>query len=157
MLVRRLPRPFGEHPLRLWKAGIDKLYEEMDRWFDEPTKSVFSALPAEWELKTPRAEVCDTGENLVVSVELPGVEKSDLEVKVYPTYVSVNAEKRQQNEVKADSYYHSECYYGSISRNIPLPVEVDPAQAKAEFKNGVLKLDLPKKHQGDIGRKIDIE
>lgn len=156
MVVRKFPRPADEHPLKIWKAGIERLHEEIDRWFDEAARSAFSIFPSEWGNKIPKTEVYDSGDKLVVSAELPGVDKPDIDVRVYPTHVSIKAEKRQQNEVKAEDYYHSECYYGTISRNIPLPIEVDPDQAQADFTNGVLKLSLPKKGPADGGKKLEL-
>ncbi|NLU50273.1 MAG: Hsp20/alpha crystallin family protein [Syntrophomonadaceae bacterium] len=155
--MRRFLKPVNDYPLKLWKAGIERFQDEMDRWFEEASKFGLSMFPSDWGFKTPKVEVYDADTKLVVSVELPGVEKADLDVRVYPNYVAVKAEKKQQTEVKEENYYHSERYYGSIARNIPLPVEVNPDGAEAQFKNGVLKLDLPKKEMTPPGKRIELK
>ena len=102
-------------------------------------------------------EVFETDENVFVNAELPGVESKDVDVRVFPHEVRIKAERRQEQEFKEDRFYRSERYYGSISRNIPLPEEIDSDRATASFKNGILKLTLPKVTPTDSGRRLSIE
>jgi len=145
----------NDNPLIPWLNSLDNLHSEIDRWFDEFTRGIpgLESLRAGY----PKVEVYETDENIFVNAELPGVESKDVDVRVFPHEVRIRAEKRQEQEYKEDKFYRSERYYGSISRNIPLPEEIDSERATASFKNGILKLTLPKVTPTDKGRRLSIE
>lgn len=153
---RRLPDVRrNDNPLTPLISGLDNLHNEIDRWFDELARG----LPGLESLRAghPKVEVFETDENVFVNAELPGVESKDVDVRVFPHEVRIKAERRQEQEFKEDRFYRSERYYGSISRNIPLPEEIDSDRATASFKNGILKLTLPKVTPTDSGRRLSIE
>ena len=92
-----------------------------------------------------------------VHAELPGVPKEDIHVSIDGNVVSLRAEVRQHDQKKdGEKLLRSERYYGSVARSFQLPVEVDAAQAKAKYDNGVLMLSLPKK-QGNKTQRLAIE
>jgi len=92
-----------------------------------------------------------------VQAELPGVPKEDIHVSIDGNVVSLRAEVRQHDQKKdGEKLLRSERYYGSVARSFQLPVEVDAAQAKAKYDNGVLMLSLPKK-QGNKTQRLAIE
>jgi len=90
------------------------------------------------------AEVFDNSDQILVRLETPGLEKSDFDVEVLGNYLVVRGEKHHQRERSAGRYFVTECAYGSFERAIPLPDEVDSSKARARYKNGVLRIELPK-------------
>ncbi len=90
------------------------------------------------------AEVFDDSKNVVVRLEAPGLEAEEIDLKVLDNMLIVRGEKHQQRE-REDGHYHIvECAYGAFERAIPLPAEVDANKAKADYKRGVLTVELPK-------------
>jgi HSP20 family protein len=101
--------------------------------------------------------VKENGGAYTVSAEIPGVRKEDIHVTIEGGMVMVRAEVKQEDQqTEGDKVLRSERYYGSVSRGIQLPQDVDQGQAKARYDNGVLTLTLPKK-QGMGGQKLRIE
>jgi len=90
------------------------------------------------------AEVFDDDNQIVARLEAPGLEKSDFDLEVLDNYLVVRGEKQIERERTEGRYHVTECAYGRFERAIPLPDEVDPSQAKANYKNGVLRIELPK-------------
>lgn len=156
MTRRRLPaNRRDDHPLAPWINGLDNLHSEIDHWFDELARGV----PGLESLRvgSPRVEVYETDENVLVNAELPGIESKDVDVRVFSQEVRLKAERRQEREWEEEKQYRSERYYGSISRTVSLPAEIDPDRAAATFKNGILKLILPKVKPTDAGKRLSIE
>ncbi|OEU61091.1 MAG: hypothetical protein BA867_14070 [Desulfobacterales bacterium S5133MH16] len=81
--------------------------------------------------------------NIVIKSELPGVDKKDIVVHVNGRFLTIKGERLSENEVKEDKYHRRERSYGKFERVFTLP-EVDPDKIKAGYKNGVLKIDIPK-------------
>jgi len=96
----------------------------------------------EWGLLA--ADLFDDGEKVVVRLESPGMELDDFDVCVHDDTLIVRGEKRYQNERTEGGYRIAECAYGSFERAIPLPENVDGSQAKAKYRRGVLRIELPK-------------
>ncbi len=104
-----------------------------------------------------RMDVKENGDAYTVSAEIPGVRKEDIHVTIEGGMVMVRAEvKQEDSQTQDDKLLRSERYFGSVSRGIQLPQDVDQGQAKAKYDNGVLSLTLPKK-QGKGGQKLRIE
>ncbi len=112
------------------------------------------ALPSPGQI---RIDVKENGDAYTVSAEVPGVRKEDIDVHIEGGMVTVRAEVKQEDtQTRDDKLLRSERYFGAVSRGIQLPQDVDPAQAKARYDNGVLVLTLPKK-QGQGGQKLRID
>jgi HSP20 family protein len=90
------------------------------------------------------AEVFDDHDNIVVRLEAPGMDKGDFDLKVLDDYLVVRGEKHIERERTEGRYHVTECAYGRFERAIPLPERVDSDKAKASYKSGVLKVELPK-------------
>lgn len=97
-------------------------------------------------------EVIDKGNSLVVQLEVPGVEKDDLDISVRDHALHVRGERRVNRDYIGDWYYTMERAYGSFQRVIPLPVRVEAAKAQAELRNGVLTVTVPKAGNGKVAR-----
>jgi len=82
---------------------------------------------------------------LLIRAELPGVKKEDLEITVTDEDLRLSAFREMKKEEKGETMYRSEIQRGSFQRYIPFPMEVDSEQAKAELKEGVLEIMVPKR------------
>ena len=112
------------------------------------------ALP---EPSQTKIDVKEDDAAYTVHAEVPGVPKEDINVSIDGNVVSLRAEVRQHDQKKdGEKLLRSERYYGAVARSFQLPVEVDAAQARARYDNGVLVLTLPKK-QGNKTQRLAIE
>jgi HSP20 family protein len=92
----------------------------------------------------PKVDVIDRDEDVLVRAELPGVEKKDLEISTSDTSVTLKATTRHEEKEEKGDYYRCEITRGSFARTIALPSQVQSDKAKANLKDGVLELTLPK-------------
>ena len=90
------------------------------------------------------AEVFDDDDRVVVRMEVPGMDRDEFRLQVVGDRLVVRGEKRIQREETKGHYHISECAYGSFERAIALPDRVDADKAKAKYKRGVLRIELPK-------------
>jgi HSP20 family protein len=112
-------------------------------------------FPAETEVRI-KVDVKEDEKSYTVNAEIPGVKKEDIRVDVEGNQVSLRAEVRREKEDKqGEKVIHSERAYGMASRSFTLPMDVDADGARAEYKDGVLSLVLPKKSGGN-GQRIAI-
>lgn len=84
---------------------------------------------------------------MVLRVELPGIQKDDIEVTVTADLVTIAGEKKKEEKVKKKDYYRLECSSGSFAQSFRLPVGVVTDQAKAKFEDGILSIEIPKTEQ----------
>lgn len=124
-------------------TGFGSLRKEMDKLFDRFWEGDWPALPAlgEW---SPALEVSETKDAIMVKAEVPGMESKDIQLSLQDNVLTVRGEKRQEKEEKEEHYYRAERSYGAFARAIRLPSAVDGSKVAATFKNGVLKVTLPK-------------
>lgn len=109
-------------------------------------------------MSSPRVDVFENENDIVVKAEMPGVSKKDLNVYVDDYSVRLSGLTKRDKEYKDENIYKAERYYGNFSRTIPLPVEVKSENAKAEYKDGILTITLPKNEfTKSKGQKIDIQ
>ncbi len=152
-----MARSFWDEFLRLQRQ-MDALVSNM---FGESFEALpYSNAPAtfhSFDLRTPLVDVVDAGKNLVVSFEIPGVDKRDINLNVDKHFVEVKVERKSENKLNKNGIFRIERSYSGFYRRVPLPVEVVPERANASYKNGVLEVVLPKKDKSSIkGRKIKI-
>ena len=131
--------------IRRWDPLPDllRLQERVNRVFEESLARLDGpSLSAEgW---TPLADVYETAEGFVVLMELPGIEQDDVEVDVDGDRLALRGHRRMSAPVRPDSFHRMERSYGRFSRSFQLTAEVDPARVTAQFRDGLLRLDLPK-------------
>ncbi|HEY8349580.1 MAG TPA: Hsp20/alpha crystallin family protein [Clostridia bacterium] len=133
--------PFGD---------TDYISRELNSVLDYPVK-LFTG-------NGPRVDVYQTENNVVVKAEIPGVSRDDLQLYIDQRSIRLSGETRREDEYSESDMYRSERYYGSFSRTIPLPAEVKPEEAKAEYRDGILSIIVPKSEPSKSkGRKIDIQ
>lgn len=110
--------------------------------------SFYMAHKGDEELSTwswrPFVDIYDNDNNIVIKAELPGIDKKDIVVDVKDRFLTLKGERSSENEVKKDKFHRRERTYGKFERVFTLPMEVDPDKIKADYKDGVLKIDIPK-------------
>jgi HSP20 family protein len=142
-------------------------FEEMERIYE----SIFPQgwlSPAQWEMpswarpprpffahRMPAIDMVDREDEVIVSVEVPGVRKEDLSIAVTDSTLTVKGTTERHEEEKRDDYYYHELACGEFSRVLRLPVGVDSKKVSASLKDGILEIHLPKLESAK--RAIDIK
>ena len=92
----------------------------------------------------PAVDMFDDDDKIVIKAELPGMDKKDISVDIENRVLTLSGERNYDNEVKEENYYRRERATGKFKRAFNLPADVDEDQIKADFKDGVLKVEIPK-------------
>jgi HSP20 family protein len=92
----------------------------------------------------PVVDMYDEDDRVVIKAELPGVDKKDIAVDVKDRVLTLSGERNYDNEVKEENYYRRERAYGKFQRAFSLPADVDSDKIEADFKDGLLKIEVPK-------------
>lgn len=160
-----LPSLWGEPPVPAGQKSVhpfSSLQQEMNRMFDDffqgTSVSPFPAAGISPAVFHPSVDVKEGEKEVVVQVELPGMEEKDVELLLEESSLVLKGEKKFEKEDKGEGYHTMERSYGAFHRRIPLPREIDLNKAKALFRNGVLTVTLPKLEQAKAkGKKIPIQ
>jgi HSP20 family protein len=123
------------------RGPFQSLHRQIDRLFED---FLPATLRTGEEIIVPRIDIDEKDDVFSVSAELPGVDKADIDVRIADNMVLLKGEKRREHEEKDADHHLVERSYGAFQRSFTLPCDVDAAKADAEFKDGVLKLKLPK-------------
>ncbi|MEP1078271.1 Hsp20/alpha crystallin family protein [Leptolyngbya sp. PL-A3] len=121
---------------------IDTLQREMNRLFDDwfiPTTRRENGMTF-----APAAEIEETEDAINLRLEISGMEAKDLDVQVMAEAVSISGERKAETRTEEKGIFRSEFRYGHFQRVIPLPVRINNQNVQAEYKDGVLRLTLPK-------------
>jgi HSP20 family protein len=133
-------------PFRALQEGMNRLFDDFARRFD-------AGWPSEWRPFSvsfgeggfvPRVNVTEDDQNIEVSAELPGLDEKDIDVSLTRDSLTIQGEKKSEQEQNGKGGYRIERAYGAFRRTIPLPWEVQADQVRAHFKKGVLTILLPK-------------
>jgi HSP20 family protein len=89
-------------------------------------------------------DVFQTNGDIIIKSTIAGVKPDNLDITVNSDMVTIKGKREQEEEVKEDDYYYKECYWGGFSRSIILPEEIKTDKVKAQIKNGVLTITMPK-------------
>jgi HSP20 family protein len=123
---------------------LEDMSERLNRVFTRPalrTSGKEALTVADW---MPSVDISETDAEYLIKAELPEVKKEDVKVTVEEGVLTLQGERRQEKEEKGKKYHRVERSYGSFVRSFTLPESVDEAAVKAEYKDGVLSLHLPK-------------
>lgn len=149
-MERSSTRPFELAP---WRA-LDELQDRLRRWaFGEFVPPSALGEMIAW---TPAVEMAETDDKLLLSVELPGMKRDDVQVTLDDGVLTIRGEKKEEQEKKEKRYHLWERRYGTFERSFTLPRSVDPQGIKAKFEDGVLKIEMPKSRQAR-GQRINVE
>lgn len=130
-------------------------FDEMERWFEDfyprgwmrPFRMAWPSwgeLAAPFEGRMPKVDVIDRDDEIVVRAEVPGVEKDDLDISVSDNTVTIKGQTKHEAKEEKGDYYRCEISRGTFARTVSLPSDVDSDKVKAQFRDGVLELTLPK-------------
>lgn len=133
------PAMFEEwNPFLILRSEMDKAFDNFFRGFDvEP----LGKAPGGFQ---PKVNITDSEKDIMVSIELPGIDEKDIELSLTKDALIIKGEKTEEKEEKGKNFHRMERSYGSFSRTLPLPVEVVADKAEATYKKGVLTVLLPK-------------
>lgn len=137
--------------------GFGDMRDEMDRLWEAVTSRrgrPFQYLNRFQQI--PAVDVFEKEGLLHVRAELPGLTDKDIEIEVVDDGLVISGEKKEEKEVKEENYYRSERSYGKFTRRIGLPGTADAGKATAQFKEGILEIDMPLTN-GHGKRKIEIK
>jgi len=128
-------QPFGD--LLSIHNRINKLFEDRfmkDSEYSEDTLSCWF----------PLTDIFETKDEYVIKLEVPGMAKEDINIEFHNNTLSVKGERKEDKDVKKEDYHRIESYCGTFSRSFSIPQDVEPNKIKAEMKDGVLVLKIPK-------------
>lgn len=130
--------------LRKWEPlrEIEDIFDHYARTLGWPS-SQDKALAAtgDW---SPRVDISETDHEFLVDAELPKVDKDGVKVSVDNGILTIQGERKQEQEEKGKKFHRIERYYGSFARSFTLPENVDETKVKAKFNDGVLNIQIPK-------------
>jgi HSP20 family protein len=143
------------------KSGLEGLRENINdafdrflsKWRKDDRDMTEEYWPVTWTaFSGPLVDVRQDDDTIWVTAELPGLSENDFKVELHGNRLSIRGEKKTKSELREGDVYRSECRYGSFARTIPLHCEVGEKKIDARYKNGVLKLRLPKSESGKARR-----
>ncbi len=125
---------------------IDMLRREMDHFFDD-------LAPFSWNREnsgkalstwTPIADITENDKEYQILMDMPGMDKNDIKINIQDERVSITGERKSEEKEEKTDFIRQERYYGSFFRSFKLPAKVKEDEIKASFKDGVLKVLIPK-------------
>lgn len=126
-----------------WSAfdRLASLQDEVNRLFDFSFPSRDTGLFSGW---SPALDLYDQKDDFVVTVELPGMKKEDIQLSLHDGVLTVSGERKHEFEGEEGKTFRSERYFGKFQRSVTLPTRVDTSKVVASYKDGVLWITLPK-------------
>ncbi len=137
---------------RMMPSSAPEIYSE-----DAETEVVFNSSPRRSERDDNNfsthtedgegqltIDVYQTDNDVVIKSTIAGVKPEDLDVSIVNDMITIRGERKQEEEVHEENYYYQECYWGSFSRSIILPIDVMADKIEASMKNGILTIRMPK-------------
>lgn len=124
--------------------SILSLRDEMDRLLNEfygPMPPTTESYEGDW---CPAMDLNETDNELIATIELPGMKREDIKVTVSDGVLTVSGEKKQEKVEQDESRHRIERTYGYFKRSVSVPAEIDTSKVKAVYKDGVLKVTMPK-------------
>ena len=126
---------------------LGMLQDRMNRLFDNAGRGWRTDEPAATTTWSPSVDIFETEGEIVVKSELPGMDRKDISLHLENNVLTLRGERKFEKETKEENYHRIEREYGSFSRSFALPTLVNGDGVSAEYKDGVLKIVLPKKEE----------
>ncbi|WP_254768018.1 Hsp20/alpha crystallin family protein [Salinilacihabitans rarus] len=143
--------------------GLEELFERMSRQFENAARVWDTNAGGEGQFEmslggsTTGLDLADRGDEFVVTVDVPGYETEDLDVRLSGDRLHVSGEREHAVDESDETFIRRERRSQSFSRQVSLPEPVDPDGVSASVNNGVLSVTLEKREPSEAGRSIDIE
>ena len=146
---RSLARGHGnsDDPFAQLQRRMNSVFED---FFGRSSSDLWGDATVEF---LPLVDVTETGKEVRITAELPGLDEKDVEVTVTSNMLTIKGEKKVEKEEEEGDYHYSERRYGHFERTIALPQGIDTDNAEAKFKKGVLKVTIPKKPEAQSSRR----
>ncbi|WP_457637964.1 Hsp20/alpha crystallin family protein [Oceanithermus sp.] len=140
-LIKREIRPTGEiTPFRSW--GPLGIFDEFNRLFEETLGDFGRVAPTSTQVAP--VDLYETDEALVLEMAVPGLSADEIDISLEGNKLTIRGENKPVEDQGVRRYYLQEIPHGTFVRSFTLPVEINADEVKAEFKNGVLRLTMPK-------------
>lgn len=135
-------------------AEMEKRFRDLERRFEDLFPDDWG-IPSRWEmpewsklskmeLKTPKVDIVDRDDDVLIRADVPGIKKENLDVSLTDNTVTIKGSTSEEKKEEKGDYYRSETMKGSFTRTMSLPSDVDGEKASTSFKNGVLEVVVPK-------------
>ena len=133
---------------------LSSLRDELDRFFETPWNELArtSQLLSGW---TPALDIYEDNDNFIVKAELPGMKKEDIEVSMHAGSLSISGERKGESKEEDAEVCRAERYFGRFQRTVTLPAAVAAEKVKAQYKDGILTVTLPKTEEAKP-KQIDV-
>jgi len=133
---------------------LSSLRDELDRLFESPWTELArtSQLLSGW---TPALDVHEDKDNFVVQAELPGMKREEIDVSLHDGALSLSGERKTEKKYEEAEVYRTERFFGKFQRTVTLPTPVAADKVKAQYKDGVLTITLPKTEEAKP-KQIDV-
>jgi HSP20 family protein len=136
------------------------LREQMDRVFDEWFNSDFEVVgraSRDVSFFAPRADLVEGEKEIRFCLELPGMDRKDVQLELFPHRLVISGKKDMTFEKEREKYLHRERFFGTFRRELALPCPIDEKGVRAEFDHGVLTVFLPKAMKQEVSaKKIEV-
>ena len=129
--------PFRE--LLTLQERLDKMFREMDR----PRREE-DFVSSEW---TPPVDILEAGDKFILKLEIPEVDKASIDIKIQDNELTIKGERKVEADTEPDHYLRMERGYGTFTRSFSLTKSIDAGKIKATIKDGLLRVDLPKREE----------
>jgi len=144
-----------DRPFESFFREMDNLHKDMDRLFEDFWKgsgrdslmtTPWHSAVAPWAHSEvmPRIDETEDEKAFHIQVELPGMDRDDVDITLSNGVLTIRGEKKREDEEKGKDFYRKERSFGVFRRSLPIPAEVDESKIDASFKKGVLYIELPK-------------
>jgi len=128
-------------PFRNVAALQDRINRIFDESFSRTADLDDDISMSAWK---PLVDIYETDEAIILKAELPGIKKEDVSVEVKDNVITLKGVRTEEKEIKEKNYYRKERAFGTFSRAFNLQHRIQPDKIKARFKDGVLKIEIPK-------------
>jgi HSP20 family protein len=157
--MTRFPVPYSASTELRSFDPLQELHREMDRLFDSAFAGggALSAGTSGGLMSMPHIDVHESEHEVCVSAELPGVNPSEVDLRVDGDMLTISGEKKSQVDRTQADYHITERGYGRFRRSVRLPFSPDPDQVRAECDHGVLTIRMPRQAQQQKSRRIEVK
>jgi HSP20 family protein len=137
-------------PVTRWDPFRDLLglQDRMNRLFEESVRNVRQGDEAlSTSVWTPPVDIYETENEVIVKAELPEVTQKDIEIQVENNTLTLRGERKFDKELKQENFHRIERSYGTFARSFTLPATIDQEKIKADYKDGILRVVMPKREE----------
>jgi HSP20 family protein len=138
-----------------WPAfdQLTTIRDEINRLFESPLDNGASDVFNTW---APALDLYEDKDNLIVTAELPGLKKEDIDLALHDNTLTISGERKDEKKYEGSQTSRQERFFGRFTRSLALPKQVNPGKVKAAYKDGILSVTLPKSDEAKP-RQIEVQ